>query len=174
MANNHHSQGGSPVLRYIPKSMRNKGQSPFEKVEALKDLTIPLTKIDTIKIEKPVLKGFVQPKNGPKVEHGTLPSKRTEEGFDPNAYKLLAKAGYNPQSQNSLGKLIPKISESKIHGLNETQRMLKENGHSVKGSRAGLGYEPPSPVRLVIKRANNCYTSVEDENSVLDPKPTFD
>ena len=44
------SQEGSLIFQYIPKSMRKKGQSPFEKVEALKDLTIPLTKIDTINL----------------------------------------------------------------------------------------------------------------------------
>ncbi|KAI5657419.1 hypothetical protein M9H77_26212 [Catharanthus roseus] len=71
--------------------------------------------------------------------HGLF--RRTEKGFDPNAYKLLAKAGYDPQSSNTLGRLIPEVICSKVHGLNQTKRMLKENGHSMESSRAGLGYK---------------------------------
>lgn len=34
-----------------------------------------------------------------------LPTKCTREGFDPNAYKLFVKAGYNPSEPSALGKL---------------------------------------------------------------------
>ena len=39
------------------------------------------------------------------MEHDDMPSQRTEEGFDPIAYKLLEKAGYNSQKSIALGKL---------------------------------------------------------------------
>ena len=37
-----------------------------------------------------------------------LPTKCTREGFDPNAYKLFVKAGYNPSEPSALGKLPSK------------------------------------------------------------------
>jgi len=44
-----------------------------------------------------------------------LPTKRTGEGFDPNAYKLFAKAGYNPNEPSMLGKLpsVDKIMQAR-------------------------------------------------------------
>lgn len=95
---------------------------------------------------KPILKGFVHPKEGPKVECGTLPIRRTKKEFDPNAYKLLAKVRYDPQSSNTLGKLINEVIGSKVYDLNKIQRILKENGHSVETSRTGLRYKPSSPM----------------------------
>ncbi|KAI5662967.1 hypothetical protein M9H77_22290 [Catharanthus roseus] len=47
-------------------------------------------------------------------------------------------------------------------------------GHSVESSHAGLGYKHSSPVRIAIKRANNLYISVEDEDSKMNPKFVFD
>ncbi|XP_070025641.1 uncharacterized protein [Nicotiana sylvestris] len=38
-------------------------------------------------------------------ENVALPTKRMDEGFYPNAYKLFAKAGYNPNKLSKLGKL---------------------------------------------------------------------
>ncbi|TYK28705.1 ty3-gypsy retrotransposon protein [Cucumis melo var. makuwa] len=84
-----------PVLRYIPLSRRKKGESPFaecsknltiKNTEILKEnFTTPLTKIEkgeAKKIEKKDLEAY-------------LPERRTVEGFDPKAYKLMAKAGYD-------------------------------------------------------------------------------
>jgi len=39
--------------------------------------------------------------------------KRTKEGFDPNAYKLMERASYDFQNLTTLGKVI----EVKPHGL---------------------------------------------------------
>jgi hypothetical protein len=60
------------------------------------------------------LQGFARPSQAPTIEHGSFPTKRTEEGFDPNAYRLMAKAGYNHKEPNGLGKLIPEALEKKI------------------------------------------------------------
>ncbi|XP_060200582.1 uncharacterized protein LOC132628835 [Lycium barbarum] len=60
-----------------------------------------------------------------------LQEKRTDEGFDPNAYKLLVKAGYNPNEPSKLGKLSPEAVGKGNHGLNPTQRMMIKKGISV-------------------------------------------
>ncbi|KAL0289252.1 UNVERIFIED_CONTAM: hypothetical protein Sangu_2621300 [Sesamum angustifolium] len=49
-----------------------------------------------------------------------------EKGFDPKAFKLLIKAGYDPKEKLNLGKLPPEATGKKLHGLNATQIMLKK------------------------------------------------
>ncbi|XP_071904292.1 uncharacterized protein [Coffea arabica] len=149
-----------PILRYTPRSKREEGQSSFIRNDTL---NVPLTKIEPVKIEKESLQGFVRPKEEPAVEHYSLPTNRTQEDFDPNAYRLLAKAGYNPNEKNTLGKLPPEVIGEKTHGLTPTQKMLKGKGYNVESSSMGLGYQPPSPVRIMIKRASCNYVSEEIE-----------
>ncbi|XP_071909818.1 uncharacterized protein [Coffea arabica] len=119
--------------------------------------------IEPVKIDKVSLQGFVRPKEEPAVEHYSLPTNRTQEGFDPNAYRLLAKAGYNPNEKNTLGKLPPEVTGERTHGLTPTQKILKERGYNVESSSMGLGYQPPSPVRIMIKRASCNYVNEEME-----------
>nr|XP_027088706.1 uncharacterized protein LOC113710058 [Coffea arabica] len=149
-----------PNLRYIPRSRREEGQSSFIRNDTL---NIPLTKIEPVKNEKASLQGFVRPKEEPAVEHYSLPTNRTQEGFDPNAYRLLAKAGCNPNEKHALGKLPPEVTGEKTHGLTPTQKILKEKGYNVESSSMGLGYQPPSPVRIMIKRASCNYVNEEME-----------
>ncbi|KAL0457876.1 UNVERIFIED_CONTAM: hypothetical protein Slati_0414800 [Sesamum latifolium] len=66
-----------------------------------------------------------------------------EKGFDPKAFRLLVKAGYNPKKKLGLGKLPPEATGKKLHGLNAIQIMLKEKGHAIQDSRVGLGFTPP-------------------------------
>ncbi|KAL0386053.1 UNVERIFIED_CONTAM: hypothetical protein Sradi_2999600 [Sesamum radiatum] len=98
---------------------------------------------------KPPLKGFVPSTQEEEGRHEALAI--DEEGFDPKAFKLLAKAGYNPKDKLSLGKLLPEATGKKLHGLNATQIMLKENGHSIQDFRVGLGFTAPKPVRITIR-----------------------
>ncbi|KAL0456162.1 UNVERIFIED_CONTAM: hypothetical protein Slati_0955400 [Sesamum latifolium] len=98
-----------------------------------------------------------------------------EKGFDPKAFKLLVKVGYNPKEKPSLGKLSPEATGKMLHGLNATQIMLKEKGHAVQDSRVGLGFTPPKPVRIVIKRVNSNYfvegfSSTEDDKKKENPR----
>ncbi|XP_049394584.1 uncharacterized protein LOC125858841 [Solanum stenotomum] len=72
-----------------------------------------------------------------------LPTKRTGEGFDPNAYKFFAKAGYNPNEPSMLGKL-PLVDKT-------------------KQAREGIGYNQPPPVRISIRRASNNHITFEDD-----------
>ncbi|KAL0453380.1 UNVERIFIED_CONTAM: Transposon Tf2-12 polyprotein [Sesamum latifolium] len=136
-----------------PKSYRNQStrnnDSSTIKVELSKDLILPLTQINLKQPSRPPLKGFV-PSTQEEGGHETLAT--DEKGFDPKAFKLLVKAGYNPKENPSLGKLPPEATGKMLHGLYATQIMLKEKGHAVQDSRVGLGFTPPKHVRIVIKR----------------------
>ncbi|KAL0455795.1 UNVERIFIED_CONTAM: hypothetical protein Slati_0918700 [Sesamum latifolium] len=76
--------------------------------------------------------------------------------------------GYNPKEKLSLEKLPPQAIGKKLDGLNTTQVMLKEKGHAIQDSRVGLGFTPPKPARIAIKRVSNNYvaegfSSTEDD-----------
>jgi len=131
------AHSAAPVLRYVPKSRRKEGESPFTRVTrgntedkairkanevsmiALKgNATVPAPKAGQSKVSRPPLAGFVVSSSG----SDNLPNAGTEEGFDKNAYKLMEKAGYDFQNLPTLGKVV----EAKPHGLNETQRKIQE------------------------------------------------
>ncbi|KAL0299019.1 UNVERIFIED_CONTAM: Transposon Tf2-12 polyprotein [Sesamum radiatum] len=147
-----------------PKSCNNqnarKNESSTLEPESLKSLTLPLTQIIMKQPSKPPLKGFVPSTQEEEGGHEALAI--DEKGFDPKAFKLLIKAGYDPKEKLYLGKLPPKATDKKLHGLNATQIMLKEKGHAIQDSRVGLGFTPPKPVRITIKRVNNGEVEEED------------
>ncbi|KAL0419156.1 UNVERIFIED_CONTAM: hypothetical protein Sradi_1329100 [Sesamum radiatum] len=144
-----------------PKSCNNqntrKNDSSTLEPESLKSLTLPLTQINMKQPSKPPLKGFVPSTQEEEGGHEALAI--DEKGFDPKAFKLLIKAGYDPKEKLNLGKLPPEATGKKLHGLNATQIMLKEKGHAIQDSRVGLGFTPPKPVRITIKRVNSNYIS---------------
>ncbi|KAH7865724.1 hypothetical protein Vadar_010358 [Vaccinium darrowii] len=152
---------GAPTLRYVPK-LQNCEES------TLKGLTFPVTDLSQTKVAPP-LKGFVRATNSPMVGDDNLPSQRTN-GFDPNAYKLLAKAGHNSKDSTTLGKLLPEVIGEKVHGLNSTQKMLKQHGYAVKDSKVGLGYTAPAPARIFIRRSSNNHITAEEVDSSTSPK----
>ncbi|KAL0411289.1 UNVERIFIED_CONTAM: hypothetical protein Slati_3718600 [Sesamum latifolium] len=137
-----------------PKSCGNqstrKNDSSTIKIEFSKDLILPLAQINLKQPSKPPLKGFVPSTQEEEGGHEALAI--NEKGFDPKAFKLLIKVGYNPKEKLSLGKLPPEATSKKLHGLNATRIMLKEKGHAIQDSRVGLGFNPPKPVHIVIKR----------------------
>ncbi|TYK06279.1 uncharacterized protein E5676_scaffold157G00630 [Cucumis melo var. makuwa] len=133
------------VLRYIPLSRREKGESPFaecsknltvKNTEILKEnFTAPLTKIEkgeAKKIEKKDLEAY-------------LPERRTVEGFDPKAYKLMAKAGYDFTTRTELKSV--KIFDERPE-LSPTQKKLQKQGYSIPNSRARIGYQSSEPVQI--------------------------
>ena len=77
-----------------------------------------------------------------------MPTKRTKEGFDPNAYKLMAKASYNHEKPGGLGKLISKASGKEEH------KVPKAKGFGVTSFKARIGYTPPTPVHSPIQKAS--------------------
>ncbi|KAL0428071.1 UNVERIFIED_CONTAM: hypothetical protein Slati_2981900 [Sesamum latifolium] len=64
---------------------------------------------------KSPLKGFV-PSTQEEGEHEAFAI--DEKKFDPKAFKLLIKAGYNPKEKLSLGELPPEAIGKSFHGLN--------------------------------------------------------
>ncbi|KAL0439246.1 UNVERIFIED_CONTAM: hypothetical protein Slati_2407600 [Sesamum latifolium] len=75
----------------------------------------------------------------------------------------------------SLGKLSPKTTGKKLHGLNATQIMLKEKGHAIQDSRVGLDFTPSKPVRIAIRRVSSNYivegfSSTEDDKGKENPR----
>ena len=180
----------SPIFKYVPLSCRKKGDSPFvefskdektkrksplgtksEDLQVLKEnLTTPLTKVEPAALPKTPLKGFVIP-SGVTTEHGTLPEKRTIEGFDPKSYKLMEKSGYDFSSPPPLGVLSPQSTGEKVHGLTEMQNKLRQQGHVITLPKTGLGFTPEEPIRIPIrgkgKKANVQYITVEDRKSVV-------
>ncbi|KAM1291749.1 hypothetical protein ACFX13_019139 [Malus domestica] len=155
-----------PVFRYIPTSRRKNGQSPFEtaaskadaqrhmdNVKLLKtNATLPLTQLGDTKVVGPS-QGFI--KGLPKgVEPRFLPTKRTEEGFDPNAYKLMSKAGYNFTSSTNLGKKGLNTVKDNKRDLTKTQKKLEEHSYRVNNNKAGLGFTPHAPVKISSKTKN--------------------
>ena len=178
------------VLQYVPASKRKEGQSPFgltmetkdkckksiqeDDISILKsDFTLPLPKLDQVMSTKPPLKGFTRAMSN-LVEEDSLPTRRTEEGFDPKAYKLLAKLGYDFKNPPQLGQLYSNYVEEKSHGLNSTQSKLKQQGYAIEIPRTGLGYSSQEPIPISAKGKGKKVTSqhitfeVEEEGK---PKP---
>uniref|UniRef100_M1DDF4 Uncharacterized protein n=1 Tax=Solanum tuberosum TaxID=4113 RepID=M1DDF4_SOLTU len=81
-----------------------------------------------------------------------LPMKRTEEGFDPNSYRLLEKPVFDPNEPSKLGKL--------------------PSEPAMRQQREGLGYKQPPPIRISIKRVSNNYITVEDESTNSNKRPS--
>ncbi|KAL0281864.1 UNVERIFIED_CONTAM: Retrovirus-related Pol polyprotein from transposon opus [Sesamum angustifolium] len=110
-----------------------KNESSTLEPESLKSLTLPLTQINMKQPSKPPLKGFVP--STQEEEGGQEALAINEKGFDPKAFKLLIKAGYDPKEKLNHGKLSLEATCKKLHGLNATQIMLKEKGHAIQDSR---------------------------------------
>ncbi|KAH0754065.1 hypothetical protein KY290_024335 [Solanum tuberosum] len=150
----------TPILRYVPKAKENKGHSLELQENALEGLTLPVRRIDTVKSSIKLLGKSVAPKSllygkfvAPKSPlYEELPMKRTEEGFDPNAYRLLAKVGFDPNEPSKLGKLP---SEPAMRQQHER-----------------LGYKQPPPIRISIKKVSNNYITVEDESTNFNKRPS--
>ena len=85
------------------------------------------------------LAGFIMSSKGSLQEEVDLPKVRTEDGFDPNSYKLMKKSGYDFNKPVPLGCVID---------INETQKRIQEQGGDVVAPKVGLGYAPPHPIQI--------------------------
>ncbi|XP_070004334.1 uncharacterized protein [Nicotiana sylvestris] len=151
----------APLFRYVPKVKKDEGESSSLQKGALRELTLPIKHIDTIKLSSKLLENFVA-SNVP--QNKALPTRHTNEGFDPNAYRLFAKAGYDPNEPSKLGKLPPESTRK--------AKTMKDNEHVVKQSREGLGYKQPPPIRISIRRASINYITTEDEPADPNKRPS--
>ena len=69
----------------------------------------------------------------------------------------MVKAGYDHEKPSGLGKLIPEASGKEEH------KVLKAKGFSATSSKVGIGYTPPTPIHIPIRKA-----SVSTKSSVFD------
>ena len=99
-------------LCYVPKAKKEQDQSSNLQENALRGLTLPIIRIDAINLSSKLPEKSVAPDQ---VLDMTLPTKRTREGFDPNAYKLFVKVGYNPYEPLALVKLPLKDTTRQAH-----------------------------------------------------------
>ncbi|KAA0041946.1 uncharacterized protein E5676_scaffold306G001570 [Cucumis melo var. makuwa] len=145
LANSEPHKNFEPIdFALCPPSRGKKGESPFVEspqglkfgdIEVLKEsFTTPLTKItkQEIKID---------------LKKASLPQRRTKDGFDPKAYKLMAKAGYDFTTHT-------KFKSLKIHEqpkLSSTKKKMLREGPAIPMSRKGLGYKSPEPIRITRK-----------------------
>ncbi|KAI5312767.1 hypothetical protein L3X38_041941 [Prunus dulcis] len=174
-----------PVLHYVSSSQRKEGQSPFgEEVKPRKlaksgmkflkeSTTMHLPKLSNSDMSKSSVPGFVRPlRDATRCEY--LPVKRTKEGFDPNAYKVMSKAGYDFGLSSSLGELNPDVTGERTHGLSETQKKLKEQGYTIDSPRTGLGFTHVALVKISARRkekkAEAQHISVEVVEEEEEPK----
>ncbi|KAM2256250.1 hypothetical protein TB2_046475 [Malus domestica] len=162
----------TPVFLYILMSRRKNGQSPFETEASKADAQRYMDNLSNAKVAR-LPQGFVKalPKG---VEPSFLPTKRTEEVFDPNAYKLMSKAGYDFASSSNAGKKVSNTVNNKQHDLTETQKKLKKHGYGINNNKAGLGFTPNAPVKISskAKNASTQHISVSIEQDRDEPKST--
>ncbi|TYK06432.1 uncharacterized protein E5676_scaffold163G001350 [Cucumis melo var. makuwa] len=152
-----------PVLRYIPLSRRKKGESPF--AECSKNLTVKNTEILKENFTAPLTK--IEKGEAKKIKKKNLEAylleRRTVEGFDPKAYKLMAKTGYDFTNRTELKSV--KIFDERPE-LSPTQKKLQKQGYSIPNSRVEIGYQSFEPVRITgkgkAKVANTCHITVEE------------
>ena len=157
------ASSSAPILRYIPKSQRKEGESPFAECQDSKLEGNVEKKVDALALQDlksktifPLAKGK---KNkiikSPTVEEPSGVKELNKEKFDPNAYKLLAKSGYDFENPTPMGKVI----DAKPHGLNDTQKKLLEYGDGFQESKTGVGFKRPTPVKISIWRKVNTSSS---------------
>ena len=83
----------------------------------------------------------------------TLPTKRTKEGFNPNAYKLFIKARYNPNESLRLGKLPSEGTTRQAYEV--------------------LGYTQPPTIYISIRRAVSNYITMEEKSTTANKRPSI-
>ena len=71
-----------------------------------------------------------------------------KDGFDPKAYKLMVKAGYDFTAHTEFKSL--KIYDRRK--LSSTQKKLLQEGHAIPVSRKGLRYKSPESIYITRKR----------------------
>ncbi|XP_057246772.1 uncharacterized protein LOC130589519 [Beta vulgaris subsp. vulgaris] len=154
----------TPVLRYIPKSRRKEGESPFAGHQVMKvdqrkkkvdettlqclkqEVVVPLPRANHNQIAKPPTSESVDQSRRKWLNKGK---------FDPNAYKLLANSGYDFENPASMGNVI----EVEPHGINDTQKKLQEYGVEVRPTKVGLGFEAPTPIKISARRRGTTSSS---------------
>ena len=111
----------------------------------------------------------MRPLKAPMVEHENLPTQRANH-FDPNAYRLLVKAGYK---QEDVAKLVQEPSEPTNVAAKANKVWLKKTD-SARSTKPGLGFPP---LKLKINREASRHITAEEVNEeeeiqVESPRPS--
>ncbi|KAA0033081.1 gypsy-like retrotransposase [Cucumis melo var. makuwa] len=159
-----------PILCYVSLSRRKKGESPFVEfpqglkvgdIKILKEsFTTPLTKITKQEIKIYLMEA-------------SLPQWQTKDRFDPKAYKLMAKAGYDFTAHIEF-KSLRTHEQPKLSSI---QKKLLREGHAIPVSKKGLGYKSLEPIRITRKRkekvVDSNHITVEEVDSMEKKKVTI-
>ncbi|KAG9453929.1 hypothetical protein H6P81_006833 [Aristolochia fimbriata] len=129
------------ILRYIPLPQRKKGEAPLvanhkTQPTPLTEKVTPLPKLE----ERSIVKQF------PNLAQ--LPATRSNEGFDPNAYRLMARARGN-LTKDQIHEKPPII----LPILTPEQEKLRNEGHRINQGRLGLGYQKETPIKIYRPQA---------------------
>ena len=84
------------------------------------------------------LSGVATSSKGLLQEERDLPTMRTSDGFDLDAYKLIEESGYNSSKPPS-----PRhVTDAKPYGPNDMKKWYRNGGDEIVSSRIDLGYMP--------------------------------
>nr|XP_009587137.1 uncharacterized protein LOC104084886 [Nicotiana tomentosiformis] len=92
----------APLFRYVPKVKKDEGESSSLQKDALRELTLPIKQIDSIKLPSKLLEMFEAPK---------MPQN---------------KAGYDPIEPSKLGKLPPEATR-KANTIKDKEHVVKKS-----------------------------------------------
>ncbi|OMO85633.1 hypothetical protein COLO4_21532 [Corchorus olitorius] len=104
------------LLQYPKVVLRRKeGQSPFSKPLEFKDAELLLGETEAEHA------GFVRPSEGA-IEHGTFHQEGTVQSYGPNAYKLIAKAGFDLSKPTAVDELHTEKTTKKLQGITDAHK----------------------------------------------------
>jgi len=86
-------------------------------------------------------------------EEEGLPNAQTKQGFDPNAYNLMEKAGYD--FNNSV--VLRKVVEVETYNLNKVKKKILEQEGLLEVWKVGLGYIPSQLIKISGQRKDKQY-----------------
>ncbi|XP_070022285.1 uncharacterized protein [Nicotiana sylvestris] len=121
------------------------------------ELTLSVKRIEAVKLSLKPLAGFVAQN---RLQNVALPTKRTDEGFDPNAYRLFAKVGYNPNEPSKLGKLPSQATTRQPREVYTKERDEDEEN-------VGSSYH------ITVQGENGVPSSMEDNAELEDVSPCY-
>ncbi|KAG8380437.1 hypothetical protein BUALT_Bualt06G0015200 [Buddleja alternifolia] len=113
------------------------------------------SKVETVYTEALPLKASTSSYVGENQAKSVM-AQKLQGTFSPKVYKLLEKSGYDFSNPSGLGKLEPKLTGEKIHGLTKAQHKLRKQGYQVDQPKTGLGFALAELVRIRVTKKEKC------------------
>ncbi|OMO82608.1 hypothetical protein COLO4_22913 [Corchorus olitorius] len=135
----------TPSLRYVPKVLKE-------------TCALPLVSLANNQVNKP-LEGFIRPSEGA-IEHESLHQEGIVHSYGPNAYRLIAKAGFDLSKPTTVDELHTEKTTEKLQEITDAHQKLINEAKGRLFSKAGLGCEPPKPIQIHGKK-NDHSTSIQ-------------